>query len=86
MVQPRQSSLRSSLPRAILFSGWVPVTGPDSFYPDTSAVKVVKEMLSKLDPAGYRVSGVGGSLLPQSAAFFSLGGNQGLRSDHLHAL
>ncbi len=29
-------------------------------------------MLSKQDPAGYRVSGVGGSLLPQSAAFFSL--------------
>ncbi len=55
------------LPRAIYFSRWVPLSTSLSFYPETEAVRFVKER-SK----GWRVAGVDAALVPHSAAFFGL--------------
>lgn len=55
------------LPRVLLFQPWVPVSSAYSFYPATPSVTWVQER-----SAGFRVAGIGPSLLPASASFFGL--------------
>jgi hypothetical protein len=58
------------LPRVPLFDRWVPLADPASFYADTEATRFVAGRLAEEGPRGFRVSGVGGSLVPHSASFF----------------
>ena len=55
------------LPRAAFFATWVPVSAAATFYPETPAVRFVRERA-----AGFRVAGIGAGLWPSSAAFFGL--------------
>lgn len=54
-------------PRAALFSRWVPLSTSLSFYPETEAIREVRERA-----AGWRVTGIDAALVPHSAAFFGL--------------
>ncbi len=60
------------VPRAALFDGWVPAASADSFYPETLAIRHVRERLAALGPSGWRVAGLDAALAPHSAAFFGL--------------
>ncbi len=55
------------VPRVALLRDWIPLSSSLSFYPVTPAVDFVQERAE-----GYRVSGLGASLTPHSAAFFGL--------------
>lgn len=61
------------VPRAVLFSRWVPVASAYTFYPETAAVRLVEERLAPERREGFRVSGLDAALLAHSAAFFDLG-------------
>lgn len=58
------------VPRAAFFDGWVPAASADGFYPETLAIRHVRERLAGLGPSGWRVAGLDAALAPHSAAFF----------------
>ncbi len=60
------------VPRVVLFDGWIPHAHALSFYAETPSVRLVQDRLAAAGPVGYRVAGMQGALLPQSAAFFGL--------------
>lgn len=55
------------LPRVAFFATWIPATPTSTYYPETPAIRHVRERAS-----GYRVAGLEHALLPASAAFFGL--------------
>ena len=55
------------VPRVALFSAWVPPAAESTFYPRTPAIDFVAAQIGS-----HRVAGLGGALLPDSAAFFGL--------------
>jgi hypothetical protein len=58
------------LPRVPLFHRWVPLADPASFFAESDATRFVARRLAEEGPRGFRVAGLGGSLVPHSAAFF----------------
>ncbi len=55
------------LPRVAFFATWIPAPPVSTFYPETPAIRFVRDRA-----AGFRVAGLRQALLPASAAFFGL--------------
>lgn len=55
------------LPRVAFFATWIPAPPASTFYPETPAIRYVRDQA-----AGQRVAGLRHALLPASAAFFGL--------------
>jgi hypothetical protein len=57
------------VPRLVLFYHWVPEVPAVSFYPETDALRFLRQ---RGDPPGFRVAGLDAALFPNTAAFYGL--------------